>query len=74
MAKDTKLEQAKEAIESLLQEFATELDLHYEDADFFALTPSINVMKSANEALIALGGQTPDSVKHVISRYNKTRN
>lgn len=31
----------------MLKELASELDLHYEDEDFFALSPSITVMQRA---------------------------
>lgn len=71
---EDKLQRAKTALEKLLAELATELDLHYEDGDFFALTPSIEVMKDANAVLVELGGRAAPAVDHVFARYNKSRN
>lgn len=64
----------KTALIDLLTELATELDLHYEDSDFFALTPSIERMKLAVGVLNELGGEVPEAVSHVFARYNRARN
>jgi hypothetical protein len=67
-------ERMKEALKLLLIDLATELDLHYDDEDFFALTHSVERMKLAVDELHKLGGETPEAVAHVFARYHKARN
>lgn len=62
-----------EVINNLLRELASELDLHYEDGDFFALTPTIDRMKAAAELVANSGYSVPDSYKHILRRYNMHR-
>ncbi|RWB13515.1 MAG: hypothetical protein EOQ39_18505 [Mesorhizobium sp.] len=62
-----------EVINNLLRELASELDLHYEDTDFFALTPTIDRMKAAAELVVKSGFETPDSYNHILRRYNMQR-
>jgi hypothetical protein len=62
------------AIFEMLSELSSELDLHYEDEDFFALKPTIEKMQNAARILSHAGMELPDSYKHVLSRYNKKNN
>lgn len=59
-------------ISNLLTELASELDLHYEDADFFALEPTISRMVPAIELLQRLGAPVPEAVSHVMRRYQRS--
>lgn len=61
-------------ITKLAKDLASELDLHYEDSDMFALTPSVTILKEASKTLTAQGAKTPDVVKSVISRYQRNSN
>lgn len=63
-----------EILTSLIRELASELDLHYEDEDFFALSPSIEVMKRAVLLLEQNGYEPPAVYEHVLRRFNKHRN
>lgn len=62
-----------EVICNLLRELASELDLHYEDGDFFALTPTVERMKTAADLVEKNGFTLPDSYRHIIRRYNMHR-
>lgn len=65
---------SKEATESLIdmvRELASELDLHYEDDDFFALKPTIEVMSRAVRIIQAQGYPAPEVYEHVIRRYRR---
>lgn len=61
-------------LNNLLKELASELDLHYEDEDFFALAPTIEVMKQASFLLDQNGFQPPTTYEHVLRRFNRHRN
>lgn len=63
-----------EIINDLLVELSSELDLHYEDEDFFALTPTIEKMKIAANLLEEAGFDTPDVYKHVLRRFHRQHN
>lgn len=61
-------------VSDLLRELATELDIHYENEDFFALGPTIEPMRRAAAALEASGHSVPDACVHVVARFLKTQN
>lgn len=65
--------QTAEVINNLLRELASELDLHYDDSDFFALTPTVDRMKAAAELVEKNGFALPDSYRHILRRYNMHR-
>lgn len=60
-----------ELVSELLKELASELDLHYEDEDFFALAPSIEVMKRGADYLDSVGHPIPPACQHVMRRYQR---
>jgi len=60
-----------EAICDLLKELASELDLHYEDEDFFALAPTIERMKTAAKIVEDSGYPLPDVYVHVLKRFHR---
>lgn len=62
----------KEIISSLLLELATELDLHYDDEDMFALTPSFKVIKDGVKLLERLEHPVHPDVARILARYNKS--
>jgi hypothetical protein len=61
-------------VSDLLQELATELDLHYEDDDFSALKPTIDKMRPAEEFLKLQGAEVPSAVTHVFQRFDRKWN
>jgi len=58
----------------VLAELASELDLHYEDDDFFALRQVIGQMKPLVEILRSHEIPVPSVVTHVLNRFNRTCN
>lgn len=62
-----------QAIVDVMVELSSELDLHYEDSDFFALGPTIEKMKTMAELLEKDGYPLPDAYKHIVSRYHRHR-
>lgn len=58
-------------INELLRELASEIDLHYEDEDFFALGPTIEAMAKVGSRLEELGYTLPDAYYHVMGRYHR---
>lgn len=60
-------------IQQLLAEIASELDLHYEQEDFWALGPTIDRLKPAIDYLKAHHADIPEGVTHVIERYRQSR-
>ena len=58
---------------SLLLEFATELDLHYNDGDLNALTPSFAIIKDALALLKRANFEVHPDVINILARYNKSR-
>lgn len=60
-----------DACNDVLLELASELDLHYEDGDFFALSPSITRMRRLGDMLEGAGYELPDAYRHVLKRYNR---
>ena len=63
-----------ELLTNLLKELASELDLHYEDDDFFALAPTIDTMKQVAVLLEENGFRPPTVYEHVLRRFNRHRN
>lgn len=62
----------KEILNRLLLELATELDLHYDDEDMFALTPSFKVIKDGVSLLQRWGSTPHPDVTRILARYNKS--
>lgn len=60
-----------EIINDLLKELASELDLHYEDEDFFALSPTMERMKRAVDLVEKHGAKPPEVYLHVLKRFNR---
>jgi len=58
-------------LNELLKELASELDLHYEDEDFFALSPTIEAMKRVAQRLEAQGYRPHEAYLHILRRYNR---
>lgn len=67
-------EEIASAIFELLSELASEMDLHYEDEDFFALKPTMDKMISAASLLEGAGIDLPDAYTHVLGRYRRGSN
>lgn len=57
------------SIHELVFELATELDLHYENEDFHALSGSIEKMKRGMLVLRSEGMHVPEEAHHVVNRY-----
>ncbi|RWH50245.1 MAG: hypothetical protein E5X40_06660 [Mesorhizobium sp.] len=73
MPENEKISEAdKEVINKLLLELATELDLHYNDEDMFALTPSFSVIKDGVKLLNRVGYPVHPDVKRILARFNKS--
>ncbi|WP_222875455.1 hypothetical protein [Terrihabitans soli] len=60
-------------VQDLLKEIATEIDLHYEDDDFWALGHTISRMEPAVRFLMEQEAEVPEVVTHVVRRYQKAR-
>lgn len=61
-------------LNSLSRELASELDLHYEDEDFFALGTSIKELMKADRILRENEQPIAPVVSHVIRRYQISHN
>lgn len=61
-----------ETVSALLLDLATELDLHYDDEDMFALAPSFQIIKRVCALLERLDHEVHPSVLNIIARYNRT--
>ncbi|WP_353645696.1 hypothetical protein [Mesorhizobium sp. WSM2239] len=61
-----------QTINELLLELATELDLHYDDEDMFALAPSFQRIKKGCALLEKLNHTIHPDVLKIIARYNRT--
>lgn len=59
-------------LSDLLNELASELDLHYEVTDAAQLTPTLDIMRRAASALEAAGKRVPDACMHVLMHYSQT--
>lgn len=58
----------------LVRELCSELDLHYDDNDFFVLGQTIDKLKAAVELLKADGIEVPSIYFHVLRKYNMNFN
>lgn len=63
-----------EAITEVINELASELDLHYEDADLVACAPTIEKMERLVGLLRAAGYDCPETYNHIVDRYHKSLN
>ncbi|MBN8244680.1 hypothetical protein JF546_16815 [Nitratireductor aquimarinus] len=61
----------KEVVNHLLLELATELDLHYDEEDMFALAPSFKTIKEGVSMLERWGAEVHPDVQKVVARYNR---
>lgn len=64
----------REILFDLVQELSTELDLHYEDDEFFALRATIEKLQEAALALNEAGLEPPASYAHVVARFHRQNN
>lgn len=64
----------KEIVSKLLLDLATEIDLHYDDEDMFALTASFNIIKDGCALLQRLDYPVHESVNKVLERFNRAHN
>lgn len=58
-------------LNSLLRELSSELDLHYADGDFAAISPALDVMREAADAIRNAGFSIPDGYEHIVRRSNQ---
>ncbi|RWM32577.1 MAG: hypothetical protein EOR77_21340 [Mesorhizobium sp.] len=73
MPENEKISEAdKEIINKLLLELATELDLHYDDEDMFALAPTFMVIKDGVKLLSRVGYSVHPDVERILARFNKS--
>lgn len=63
----------RKLIGDLLLELATELDLHYDDSDMNALTPSFAIIKQGIALLERANFDAHPDVRNVLARFNKSR-
>jgi hypothetical protein len=61
-----------DAITDVINELASELDLHYEDADLVACAPTMEKMDRLVGMLQAAGYPVPQVYQHIIDRYHKS--
>jgi hypothetical protein len=62
------------AIEEVINELASELDLHYEDADLVACAPTIEKMERLVAMLRTAGYPCPEVYNHIVQRYHESLN
>ncbi|UDL87270.1 hypothetical protein LGH82_18930 [Mesorhizobium sp. PAMC28654] len=62
------------ALNELLRELASELDLHYDDNAFRAIEPTIEAMKRAAKLVTEAGYTAPDSYRHIVRRFERNVN
>lgn len=61
-------------VAALVRELATELDLHYDDEQFFALRPTIDTLEHGCRALKHFKCPEPEVMSHVRQRFNRASN
>ena len=66
--------QLAEAITDVINELASEIDLHYEDADLVATVHTMEKMNHLVGMLKAAGYPCPETYQHILDRYNKSLN
>lgn len=59
---------AANLLNALLRELSSELDLHYADGDFVAISPTLEVMREAADAVRDAGFSVPDGYLHIVRR------
>lgn len=59
-------------IHDLIRELSSEVDLHYNDEDFFALGATISVLRKAADILKENSVETPSVYRHVVERYQRS--
>lgn len=62
---------AANLLNALLQELSSELDLHYAEEDFIAISPTLDVMREAADAVRNAGFSVPDAYEHTVRRSNQ---
>jgi hypothetical protein len=62
------------AITDVINELASELDLHYEDDDLVACAPTIEKMERLCSMLQSAGYESPITYNHIVDRYHKALN
>lgn len=55
----------------LLRELSSELDLHYDDHDFHALSQTIDTLRRAATLMTNAGHKTPEVYHHVMGRFER---
>lgn len=63
----------KELLNALVLDLATELDMHYDDADLPALSPSFAIIKASIALLERAGCQPHADIGKIIARFDKTQ-
>lgn len=63
-----------DAITEVVNELASELDLHYEDDDLVACAPTIEKMERLVSMLLTAGYASPEVYQHIVDRYHKSLN
>lgn len=56
---------------ALLLELSSELDLHYDDEDLHALTPTIETLRAAATLMADAGYDAPDVYHHIVGRFER---
>ncbi|RWP38520.1 MAG: hypothetical protein EOR04_25890 [Mesorhizobium sp.] len=62
---------AANLLNALLRELSSELDLHYTEGDFAAISPTLDVMREAADAVRNAGFSVPDAYEHIVRRSNQ---
>lgn len=62
------------AIWNVLVELCTEIDLHYEDEDLFALGHTIEVIEELVNILREADAKVPPAAEDIIARFYRSRN
>jgi len=64
-------QEALELVHKLALDLATELDLHYEDEDLFALQPSFSLLEKAIATLRAESLEVHADLESIVRRYHR---
>lgn len=62
-----------DAILDLIEEMSTEIDLYYEDENLAAAAPAFAKMERLVGMLHSVGIEPGEAYKHIVARYNKSR-
>lgn len=63
----------KELVNALVLELATEIDLHYDDADLHALSRTFSIIKDSVALLQRADCRVHPDILAIVLRYNRTR-